>query len=71
MNNGEIKICDLYYIHMENAVFEVSFLIGHILAHNIQNYEKANSGIDAFLSGYIEKNNRFDKENPLLKQKLF
>jgi len=71
VNNGEVKICDLDYVHMGNAVFEVSFLTGHILAHKIQNYEKANSGIDAFLSGYIEKNNRFDKENPLLKQKLF
>jgi tRNA A-37 threonylcarbamoyl transferase component Bud32 len=68
LNGGEITICDLDYVHMGNVIFDVGFLTGHILVHSIQDYENANSGVDAFLSGYIEGNSDFDKENPLLKQ---
>lgn len=68
VNNGEISICDLDYVHMGNAVFDVGFLTGHILVHNIQDYENANLGVDAFLSGYAEGDRQFDKEDPLLKQ---
>lgn len=67
-NPERITICDLDYVHMGNTVFDVGFLTGHILVHNFQNCEKANSYIDAFLSGYVEGNDQVDNEDSLLKR---
>jgi hypothetical protein len=55
-NNGSLfTFFDLEDVHRGNVVFDVGFLVGHIILHTHNNIQKAVAYVESFLRGYEDR----------------
>lgn len=65
-NNDQITFFDLETAHMGNTIFDVGYLLGHIMLHSFYYPGKMSEFTDAVLTGYEEEQLEFNRYDPLL-----
>ena len=64
---GRVHICDLEMVHMGNPIFDLGFVIAHVLVHTIKE-EQSTSLVESLLKGYYSIIHPMNVDSEILKQ---